>query len=1072
MPSSPGFDVTLVPAPREPDHLGVVLFDLPGEQFAPLVADLRRLSRQPIQFRWLPTPENDAGRVLIRTESPPLLIVSRVNDHNSATARAYTEQGTRVWVEFGYRSSRADVPPLPGNGILLIRRSGECEAIADGEFIDEVETLALPPVPIREKAGEAAPAVATRLRLARTAETEAPRLWVLRDDDALGQLTEYCRATHQQLLSRFSVAVSASAGVPCAVLRANNPKGPPPVFVGSAIAYHLPLKLPNLFVPIGTRLAPPLRRDAIRQAIGISSDRVTWLHPLGGGGFRAESLPEAAFRPLQEWVDYRVSEAVQRANPWVQSHRWDFETFVERPAVKPRLATPTPAPAAPTLEPPRPNRGILSRAFGWFKRTRRPDLELPPPALEEMDPPTIPVEEAVRSALSQGERLHLARPETLNSALERCRALETEFLRVMPTLAAEEPPAKWAELASAYDAAGNHTDAALCWLNALWGQSKPSPLWAWGWLRAEARAGRPEVKAIDPVPWLAAPPGPGTTRAMAAWVVWASLQSSPPAVLTERAAELQARLESHEHWLPVRAAWMARVATARLGRGDVLGLARTRDRLAERLLTTGLSLELDTPSFLRFAGEGVRGRFHEARRWLVDKRELIHQWLARFAEPNPRLEAGPDPGLLRHVGLEPEVANTRAYADLILAWGLTRFAEHTAADQVRRQGLAGLSDHPVHAWLRDAFEYRITQVREARPPRGPLPAALLMRLAALPDRYAVDKFREHSRILEPTTQVSAYYESIYRKAESRPASPADRVEALPADRLDPEVIQLLQAEASRDGAPYLAEVTVAALDRAFEMTEVGTRAVLAALTPALDAARDTHSALARLLEKGLAVAAHWDRPDVARELATRLLKLVDGRAGWELAVAVTGQAFRSLRRLGLKSDADWVLHHVAERVLQGQPLGRLRAARPAEWPAALRMLLHAAAGWYYAGRDDQAYAVLDEARKDLFASETPPRDRTALALAYAATLGQAPPRVALGRLEEVFQQLTGIAVGGSTNDYFSLNPILLVETAVRAVVSDDFALGPQVRAWLDADELAVRRRIRDELKQVMSGQEL
>jgi len=49
---------------------------------------------------------------------------------------------------------------------------------------------------------------------------------------------------------------------------------------------------------------------------------------------------------------------------------------------------------------------------------------------------------------------------------------------------------------------------------------------------------------------------------------------------------------------------------------------------------------------------------------------------------------------------------------------------------------------------------------------------------------------------------------------------------------------------------------------------------------------------------------------------------------------------------------------------------------------------------------------------------------------------------------------------------------LLVETAVRAVVSDDFALGPQVRAWLDADELAVRRRIRDELKQVMSGQEL
>jgi hypothetical protein len=697
---------------------------------------------------------------------------------------------------------------------------------------------------------------------------------------------------------------------------------------------------------------------------------------------------------------------------------------------------------------------------------------MPLPAIEELEPRTVPVEEAVRSALSQGERLHLARPETVNSALERCRTLEAEFLRVLPTLAAEEPPGKWAELANAYDAAGNHTDAALCWLNALWGQGKPSPLWAWGWLRAEARAGRPEVKAIDPIPWLAAPPGPGTTRAMAAWVVWASLQTSPPAVLAERAAELQARLESHEHWLPVRAAWMARAATARLGRGDVLGLARTRDRLAERLLTTGLSLELDTPSFLRFAGEGVRGRFHEARRWLVDKRESIHQWLARLSEPGPRVEGGPDPGLLRHVGLEPEVANTQAYADLILAWGLTRFAEHTAADQVRRQGLAGLSEHPVHAWLRDAFEYRIAQVREGRPPRGPLPAALLARLAALPDRYAIDKFREHSRILEPTTQVSAYYESIYRKAESRPASPADRVDSLPADRLDDEVTKLLQAEASRDGAPYLAEVTVAALDRAFEMTEVGARVVLAMLTPALDAARDTPPVLARLLEKGLSVAAHWDRADVARELAARFLKLVDGRSGWEVAVAVTGQSFRSLRRLGLKADADWVLHHVAERVLQGQPLGRLRATRPTEWPVALRMLLHAAAGWYYAGRDDQAYAVLDEARKDLFAPETPAQDRTKLALTYAGTLGQAPPRVALGRLEEIFLQLTGIEARGSTNDYFSLNPLLLVETAVRSVVSDDFALGPQVRAWLDADELAVRRRIRDDLKEVMARQGL
>ena len=138
---------------------------------------------------------------------------------------------------------------------------------------------------------------------------------------------------------------------------------------------------------------------------------------------------------------------------------------------------------------------------------------------------------------------------------------------------------------------------------------------------------------------------------MAAWVVWASLQSPTPPALADRAAELQARLTSFEHWLPVRAAWLAQSALARAGRGDVLALARTRDRLSERLLVSGLSLELDTPSFLRFAGDGVRERFQEARRWLADRRDLIRDWLAhRPADAWVRADPADGPGPLRQVG--------------------------------------------------------------------------------------------------------------------------------------------------------------------------------------------------------------------------------------------------------------------------------------------------------------------------------------------------------------------------------------------------------------------------------------
>src|SRR5262245_29234978 len=108
MPASPGFDVSARSA-AEPNGLGVVLFDVPGERLASLVADLRRLSRQSIQFRWLPAADDDANRVLVRVESPPLLVVSRMADPTD-TGRTYSEQAPGVWVEFGYRISRTDIP--------------------------------------------------------------------------------------------------------------------------------------------------------------------------------------------------------------------------------------------------------------------------------------------------------------------------------------------------------------------------------------------------------------------------------------------------------------------------------------------------------------------------------------------------------------------------------------------------------------------------------------------------------------------------------------------------------------------------------------------------------------------------------------------------------------------------------------------------------------------------------------------------------------------------------------------------------------------------------------------------
>src|SRR5262245_36580666 len=78
MPPLDSSEITLEPTLIDPGRLGVVLFDLPGERFADVAADLRRLTRQPVQFRWLPTADDEAGRVLVRVESPPPLVVWRV----------------------------------------------------------------------------------------------------------------------------------------------------------------------------------------------------------------------------------------------------------------------------------------------------------------------------------------------------------------------------------------------------------------------------------------------------------------------------------------------------------------------------------------------------------------------------------------------------------------------------------------------------------------------------------------------------------------------------------------------------------------------------------------------------------------------------------------------------------------------------------------------------------------------------------------------------------------------------------------------------------------------------------
>src|SRR5581483_6972687 len=126
--------------------------------------------------------------------------------------------------------------------------------------------------------------------------------------------------------------------------------------------------------------------------------------------------------------------------------------------------------------------------------------------------------------------------------------------------------------------------------------------------------------------------------------------------------------------------------------------------------------------------------------------------------------------------------------------------------------------------------------------------------------------------------------------------------------------------------------------------------------------------------------------------------------------------------LGLRPEADRLLDRLGEWVAPGGDVAAERRRRPQAWPLTLRRLLALAGGWFYVGRDGPAVEVLDEARRLLFSHELTAEQRrpqTELACAYAAALGQAPVGFALGRVEELFRRLHGVADTQLTNTHYS-----------------------------------------------------
>jgi hypothetical protein len=714
-----------------------ILFELTdGEQLSALVGEVLRLGNDRQAYRWLDdTQGKSPGRALLRVVGPPYYSLLRAidRDGHASAPIAYVEQAPRVWVQLGYEHSLGEQIKAPAGQVVLLRPPRRWTVIPDGPFHDIYEVLefALPGQETRWKGADLGRRLTVPLRLTLGGADDTAELWVLREN-AVEQVDQLVREADDVLLAQLAFAVGERECERIIVLRARPSRQPVPALELNAVAYRQhQQRVPNLFIPIGTRLSPPLRRDAVRRTLADDPAVVTWLAPTTEGGFRPESLPESAFRPLADWVDYVLDHDHEPLQAWLESARFEFELFVcdedERPT----------RPRKPAREP---------RANAVRSPLPAPDAE-PPGAVDNSD-----ANETAAEPLPESPASVSAAAAPANALREQLDALEQRFLAMEGALDAPARRELWPQMAALNARLGSSDDAGVCWMNALWVDDDAKAARALHWFRAEAHAvplrqeadwpqGRTWASAAALAPRGAAiessfldllvklrEPSPADVRALAAHVFWAACQKHPPESLVLRLPEIGRFLEEHEAKVPVRAAWLAALGLHRLAGGDALGLARARDRLLERLFQTGLRPERDLPSFLRFSGPVGNQRYRAVRQWLAALCDRARQWIEEKGQIYPTSGQG-----------KPR---TSAYIDLMFAFGLAKLGETDACLRLRERATSELvGDGEAHEFLLQAFDYRIRRALEGQPHAGPLPAEQI----AFAGHSKASRTRDHCR---------------------------------------------------------------------------------------------------------------------------------------------------------------------------------------------------------------------------------------------------------------------------------------------------------------------------------------